>query len=918
MKSLYKIIPFILGTAVLASCAREQDSQERAIPESGKDIIQCRISSLGDSAVSDGGEVTKLSLKGGSLPVWEEGDMVSVMSANGENNNFSLFDGAGTAVGSFLGQLPGSSTYHCLYPYQKYASISENRLSFSTERIQSCVSGNFSKGGNVMVASCSAGSPEPVFRNVFGILELQLRGTASVGSMTVTSNSDEMLWGNCILNLDGHQGTSLQTLNVSGGDNSVSIKLKRPSQLSENEAKSFYFILPASTLSHGFVLDIFDSKDNLIYTKTTSKDQTIIRSEICQMPVIDGVDRISDEDIEPQPTTWAAYNNLGRTEPSDVTDIDPQASGYPSYKDEKYVGIFYFVYRNQKVSSRSVINNQQRMGWGNYNFDDSKDYGPENCVNFWGKPYLDYYSEKDTWVIRKHAQMLSDAGVDFIAFDVTNNEFYPTDITLLLNTFKDIRDKGGKTPQVTFMIWHSGVQDPNTPGVPTYDKFNHDRAVQYLYNTFYTNSDYAELWFKWEDKPLMLANGAHVTNAGIRNYFTFRQSWYLWNTHAQTPDDMGEPWWHKGWDKSKPIDPEDKWPWGVCYTDDAANPMKAGTHNGKNEFCSVSAATHPVSNIGRSYPVNQNIDYNSGVNSYTKQPARGIYFKSQFSAAMALDPQVMFFTGWNEWLMGNYKPPTNLNFWYVGGVKAATHLFVDQYNHEFSRDIEPLEGDFGDNYYYYMVDFIRQFKGVEPVAVFNKKFEITIDGKFADWIKVGSAYADDRNDAIHRNFPGYATGLTLSNTTGRNDLNISKIATDGTKLYFYITTTGDDIAGYYEGENGLNLLLRTSSPAAYWEGFNYRVMPTSATTAKLSRCSTSGSYSWTDIDNNIQIAVSGKAMEVAVPLSELGLNLAGNFNVDFKWVDNVDLSQSDGIQRCMRDGDSAPNGRFRYRYVFNN
>ena len=51
-------------------------------------------------------------------------------------------------------------------------------------------------------------------------------------------------------------------------------------------------------------------------------------------------------------------------------------------------------------------------------------FGPGGAMHHWGKPYLDYYVSNDTWVIRRHAQMLSEAGVDVIFIDVTNGYAY--------------------------------------------------------------------------------------------------------------------------------------------------------------------------------------------------------------------------------------------------------------------------------------------------------------------------------------------------------------------------------------------------------------------------------------------------------------------------------------------------------------
>ena len=62
--------------------------------------------------------------------------------------------------------------------------------------------------------------------------------------------------------------------------------------------------------------------------------------------------------------------------------------------------------------------------------------------------------------------------------------------------------------------------------------------------------------------------------------------------------------------------------------------------------------------------------------------------------------------------------------------------------------------------------------------------------------------------------------------------------------------------------------------------------------------------------------VQGDEMVVAVPMDRIGIEDPKNFTVDFKWVDNA-VKDGD-IQECMSDGDTAPNGRFRYRYTFQN
>ena len=96
--------------------------------------------------------------------------------------------------------------------------------------------------------------------------------------------------------------------------------------------------------------------------------------------------------------------------------------------------------------------------------------------------------------------------------------------------------------------------------------------------------------------------------------------------------------------------------------------------------------------------------------------------------------------------------------------KKGDSYFVDLFNHEFSRDIEPLRGDFGDNYYYQLCDFIRRYKGVEPTPVYSAYQTIDL-GDMQAWNKVKAEFADDKGDVFHRNHYGYGSvGQYVNNT----------------------------------------------------------------------------------------------------------------------------------------------------------
>ncbi len=570
------------------------------------------------------------------------------------------------------------------------------------------------------------------------------------------------------------------------------------------------------------------------------------------------------ETEEPNPFSWVAVDGQGNS-------LDPDTGRYPDVSDrkERTVGIFYFLWHGCHGYDHIEINNQVMAPSKSdmkSPFDIQKlldenpaepAFGPLESMHHWGEPYLGYYVMNDDWVIRKHAQMLVDAGVDVLFFDVTNLCHYLPVVENLSRVYMQMRAEGNKTPQYAFLL--------NTD---TSDRF------EAIYYGLYAKGKYSDLWFKWDGKPLVLANPDAVPEK-YHSDFTFRHSWFLWNN----PE--ADAWFENG---------EDKWPWGGMY------PQQAGKHGGKNEFVSVMPATHPTSNVGRSFDVISNTEPR------IKTPEKGIYFKKQFEQAMSLNPQFMFFTGWNEWTAQRFD----------SSYGVTPPYFVDQYNHEFSRDIEPLAGDFGDNYYYLMADFIRKFKGTKRLPTFTEKKEVTVDGKFDEWSGVVAKWGDDKGDVMHRDHYGWGRIGVYTNVTGRNDILLTKVVNDGTNLYFYVKTASDITS--CKDPQWMQLFLRVDGKKVNWEGYDFVVNRTvsSEGTSLLEKCE--GGWKWSKAAD-VSFKVYGKEMELAVPLSALGIADTKKFTVDFKWVDNA--AAGGDIQTCMRDGDSAPNGRFRYRYKFN-
>ena len=104
--------------------------------------------------------------------------------------------------------------------------------------------------------------------------------------------------------------------------------------------------------------------------------------------------------------------------------------------------------------------------------------------------------------------MLSDAGVDMIMFDVTNQAIYLPVVKQICDVYTKMRKEGNKTPQISFIF--------NT---------NAKETLENLFDSFYGKNLYKELWFRWKGKPLIFCPPEGIT-PDMAGFFTVRHSWF--------------------------------------------------------------------------------------------------------------------------------------------------------------------------------------------------------------------------------------------------------------------------------------------------------------------------------------------------------------------------------------------------------
>ena len=524
----------------------------------------------------------------------------------------------------------------------------------------------------------------------------------------------------------------------------------------------------------------------------------------------------------------------------------------------------------------------------------------------WGEPEMGYFLSQDEWVMRKDLSMLQDAGVDVLILDVTNGVCYWDEWELLFSTMRKVREEGNRTPQFVFWSYNN----------------NPVKVVKSLYEKYYKEGKYSDLWFRWDGKPLLLynadptvdANGNYETTAAdyppeIFDFFTLRNMWwgyYEWGKdHEHGPD--------------RYVGTEDNWSFGYSMDDERVKALSpeelASKHNGKVEECAVTPAQHSLGMKGAKMGVGKSWSVKTGepsLNEYDMPidgtSGKGIYFQERWEDALAVDPPFIYLNDWNEWTAGKYHFGDT---WFMGRENSP-YAFVDQYNAEFNRTIQPMKDGYTDNYYMQMAQNIRRYKGVRPIPMNKGLKKIKVDGSFSDWDKVKVTYRDTRGDITFRDGDGYA-GLHYSDSTGRNDIQDSKVALgkDG-NVYFYVKC-GSDISPCTDPDWMLLLIDSDQDSGTGWYGYDILVGRKVSPDGKMSVMEYD-SGAWKEVCLS-EFAVSGKEMEIAVPVSALGISGKKAVSFDFKWADNTG-ELKDPISLCLH-GDTAPNRRFNYRFIWN-
>ncbi len=532
------------------------------------------------------------------------------------------------------------------------------------------------------------------------------------------------------------------------------------------------------------------------------------------------------------------------------------------------VGIFYFLWHGQH-GDPGVKNMQEIIDASGDQAGDVNNplWGPVHSWHWWGEPLYGYYYIDDEYVMRKHVELLMNAGIDFLYFDTTNNSTYASIALKLMSILHEFNEQGYDAPEVMFYT--------NTDAIV---------RTRQIYEEIYEPGHYPDTWYMIDGKPAIVA----PYEANINDFFTIKLN--QWPT--EDPKENGWPWM------------DFEWPQRI-YNDANGNPsvinVSIAQHLGTACF-SDSALYGDKSNLGRSFAGKVNnaksrTDYFKKLEKEPNAFVQGLNFQSQWDRAIEADVPFVLVTGWNEWIAQRQDYPGEIGF-------------VDCASYEFSRDAEMMKGGYFDNYYMQIAYNVQRLKGAAPVIVQDARNAVNVTGGFEIWDKVQVTYTDPADDMQDRDAYGFGR-VKYTNTTGRNDIVASKVTADTKNVYFYVETR-EYITMYDNDSTWMQLFLSTGGEG--WYGYDYIINYS----AKDEFTTTVARYNGTDSTFSFEVVgeVSYRAKEnkmmIAVPLEMLGITNPNGIKFDFKWADSD--SKIETMEQFYTDGDAAPLGRLNYTY----
>ena len=318
--------------AAFAVCSCQVEEINETTPDSTQEVIrEAKVFTaiIDDTTTPE----TRTSLDAEGNVLWKQGDQVSIFAGSTINEQYQVTDASDGKTAASLnkvsdpGFVAGTDIDHnvAFYPYVSTAAIAKSAGSYVISDItlpatQTYAEGSFGNGAFPMAAvTGSTGDMNLKFKNVLGGLKLQLKGTASIASISITGNNNEVLCGAAEVTVANGSNPSINLTDASA--KTVTLDCGAGVALDSETATPFIIALPPITMTGGFTVIVTDTEGKQMEIKTT-KSQTITRSSLLKMPVVVyvGAAVIPDGCVDLGLSVYWASCNLGASKPTEYGD----------------------------------------------------------------------------------------------------------------------------------------------------------------------------------------------------------------------------------------------------------------------------------------------------------------------------------------------------------------------------------------------------------------------------------------------------------------------------------------------------------------------------------------------------------------------------------------------------------------------
>lgn len=332
-----------MAALAVVGCQKVEKSEEVS---AGKPFTASMEAITTDAAAVE----TKTTMDAGGNVLWKSGDQVSIFAGSTINEHYQVSDASDGRTSASLYQVTGTGFVAggeipnnvAFYPYASRAEIAKSGSAYVIRDIalpatQDYANASFGDGAFPMTAVTGSTSDYNLkFKNVLGGLKLQLTGTATITSISVTGNNNEKLCGAAEVTVSNTAAPAISLTDATA--KTVTLDCGDGVQLNENTATAFIIALPPMTMNGGFTITVTDSNDKQMEIKTT-KSQTITRSNLLSMPAVTFV----APDPTPVPAQavdlgltsglkWATCN-VGASAPEEYGDYFAWGETEPYYED---------------------------------------------------------------------------------------------------------------------------------------------------------------------------------------------------------------------------------------------------------------------------------------------------------------------------------------------------------------------------------------------------------------------------------------------------------------------------------------------------------------------------------------------------------------------------------------------------------